>query len=144
MVAQGTSVWWRPPEDFEDNTQAFPQKVKITCVVKGKYVYSYVVFVLEKNLLLRNSCTQFQKPTLNRGRLGDKFTALANARPVESVSYFVNDVTITLWTIAHASIPDWHKHKSVVASDGCRYKELKHQGGRSPWSKKGVTELVML
>ena len=42
------------------------------------------------------TCTQFQKPTPNRGRLGDKFAALANARPVESVSYFVNDVTITL------------------------------------------------
>ena len=47
------------------------------------------------------TCTQFQKPTPNRGRLGDKFAALANARPVESVSYFVNDVTITLCGLLH-------------------------------------------
>ena len=44
---------------------------------------------------------QFQKPTLNRGHLGDKFTALANVRPVESVSYFVNGVTITLCRLLH-------------------------------------------
>ena len=54
----------------------------------------------------RGTYMQFQKPTLNRGRLGDKFTALANARPVESVSYFVNGVTITLCRLSHVSFPD--------------------------------------
>jgi len=39
---------------------------------------------------------EFQKPTLNCGCLWDKFTVLANARPVENASYFVNDVTVTL------------------------------------------------
>ena len=47
------------------------------------------------------TCAQFQKPTPNRGCLGDKFTAVANSRPVESVSYFVNDVTITLCGLLH-------------------------------------------
>ena len=39
---------------------------------------------------------EFQKPTLNRGCLWDKFTALANARPVQND--FVNDVTIIVLT----------------------------------------------
>ena len=47
------------------------------------------------------TCTQFQKPTLNCGCLGDKFTALENGTPVESVSNFVNDVTIILCGRSH-------------------------------------------